>query len=178
LESTLWYSNAADWGGVGDIFTGTHNTWGDPLFDTDGYHLLDGSAAIDAGVDAGVTTDVDGEIRPMGLGYDIGADEFLVCVPLSGVSISGPTQGYADTLYTFTGVVTPAVATPPFTYTWSPEPESGQGAASAAYQWAISGIYTITLAAQSCGGGSDVATHAITIEAGEQYNLYLPLVLK
>jgi hypothetical protein len=78
LESTLWYSNTADWDGAGTIVTGTHNTWGDPLFDTDGYHLLDGSAAIDQGVDAGVTTDVDGEIRPVGLGYDIGADEFYV----------------------------------------------------------------------------------------------------
>jgi hypothetical protein len=76
LEGTLWYSNTADWDGEGATITGAHNTWGAPLFDSDGYHLLDGSAAIDQGVDAGVTTDVDGEARPMGLGYDIGADEF------------------------------------------------------------------------------------------------------
>jgi hypothetical protein len=31
---------------------------------------------IDAGVDAGVVTDIDGESRPMGIAYDIGADEF------------------------------------------------------------------------------------------------------
>jgi uncharacterized repeat protein (TIGR01451 family) len=178
LESTLWRDNTTDWDGAGTIVTGTHNTWGDPLFGADGYHLLDGSAAIDAGVDAGVTTDIDGEMRPMGLGYDIGADEFLVCAPLGSVSISGPTQGYTDTLYTFTGVVTPPVATPPFTYTWSPEPESGQGAASAAYQWAISGTHTITLTAENCGGGSDVATHAITIRAVAQHNVYLPLILR
>jgi hypothetical protein len=40
------------------------------------YHLTVGSAAIDAGVDAGVTTDIDGDTRPQGNGYDIGADEF------------------------------------------------------------------------------------------------------
>ena len=37
--------------------------------------LLPGSAALDAGVDVGVTTDFDGDPRPMGDGHDIGADE-------------------------------------------------------------------------------------------------------
>jgi hypothetical protein len=48
---------------------------GDPNLDV-AYHLQAGSAAIDAGVDAGVTTDIDGEARPWGMGYDIGADEY------------------------------------------------------------------------------------------------------
>jgi len=47
---------------------------GNPAF-ADGYHILPGSAAIDAGVNVGVTTDVDGDPCPSGLGYDIGADE-------------------------------------------------------------------------------------------------------
>jgi parallel beta-helix repeat protein len=75
LESTLWYGNATDWDGAGTIVTGTHNYWGDPLFDADGYHLLDGSAAIDKGVDAGVDTDIDGDSRPQGSAPDLGADE-------------------------------------------------------------------------------------------------------
>jgi len=48
---------------------------GDPKLDGT-YHLQGGSAAIDAGVDAGVTTDIDGDTRPWGAGYDIGADEY------------------------------------------------------------------------------------------------------
>jgi Right handed beta helix region len=75
LVGTLWCSNTVDWGGVGAIVTGTHNHWGDPRFAADGYHLMEGSAAIDVGVEAGVPGDVDGERRPRGLAPDLGADE-------------------------------------------------------------------------------------------------------
>ena len=83
LEATMWgsdtWANTTDWGGAGTIVTGTVNVWGDPVFvdpDAGDYHIGPGSAAIDAGVDAGVTVDVDGEPRPLGMGYDIGSDEF------------------------------------------------------------------------------------------------------
>jgi parallel beta-helix repeat protein len=55
-----------------------HQHAGDPAFAPDGYHLTGSSAAINTGVDAGVTTDIDGEGRPQGSGYDIGADEILL----------------------------------------------------------------------------------------------------
>ncbi len=42
------------------------------------YHLQAGSAAIDAGVEAGVIDDIDKEPRPVGPKPDIGADEFGV----------------------------------------------------------------------------------------------------
>jgi uncharacterized repeat protein (TIGR01451 family) len=51
---------------------------GDPAFvdpDNGDYHIGPGSAAIDAGLDAGVDHDIDGEPRPLGGGYDLGADE-------------------------------------------------------------------------------------------------------
>jgi hypothetical protein len=82
LEGTLWgegiWENETTWGGAGAISTGTINAWGNPHFvDPDGgdYHVNFGSAAIDQGVDAGVTSDMDGDRRPIGAQPDIGADE-------------------------------------------------------------------------------------------------------
>ncbi len=82
LEGTLWgnggWANGTDWGGGGTIVTGTVNLWNDPAFvdpDAGDYHIGPDSAAIDAGVDAGVTSDIDGGIRPVGNLPDIGADE-------------------------------------------------------------------------------------------------------
>jgi parallel beta-helix repeat protein len=87
LEATLWgsgtWANGADGGGAGTIVTGTHNYWGDPAFvnpDAGDYHIGPGSAALDRGVDIGVTLDVDGDPRPIGAGYDLGADEFSTVV--------------------------------------------------------------------------------------------------
>jgi len=76
LEGTLWHGNAKDWDGTGTIVTGTHNYWGDPHFAADGCHLTSAStAAINKGVDAGVTTDIDSELRDSS--PDLGADEFM-----------------------------------------------------------------------------------------------------
>lgn len=99
------------------------------------------------------------------------------CEPITDVGITGPTVGFTNTLSIFTAVITPSIATTPITYTWSPPPNAGgQGTSSAQYQWAIPDLYTITLAAENCGG-SDIATHTITI-ADERWDIYLPLVLK
>ena len=81
LEGTLW-QNGTDWDGYGEIVTGTHNYWGDPRFGADGYHLTAGSAAIDRGINAGVTIDIDGEPRPQGAAPDLGADECWSCITL------------------------------------------------------------------------------------------------
>jgi CSLREA domain-containing protein len=45
------------------------------------YHLSSSSAAIDAGVNAGVTTDFEGDSRPQVSGFDIGYDESPYAVP-------------------------------------------------------------------------------------------------
>jgi predicted outer membrane repeat protein len=77
LEATLWGNNI-DWAGGGTIVTGTVNVWGDADFldpEAGDYHIGAGSAALDVGVDAGVATDIDGDPRPLGAGYDLGADE-------------------------------------------------------------------------------------------------------
>jgi len=84
LNATLWHANTGgNWGGTGAI-THTNDYSGDPAFVADAthpldaqypYHLTDDSAAIDRGVAAGVVTDLDGDARPIGSGYDLGADE-------------------------------------------------------------------------------------------------------
>ena len=82
LEATLWgqgaWANRADSGGAGTVVTGTRNYRGDPDFVAPGagnYHIGIVSAALDKGVNVGIRDDMDGEPRPQGSRYDIGADE-------------------------------------------------------------------------------------------------------
>ena len=50
----------------------------DPLFlGTADYHLSEGSPCIDAGTNAEIYTDMDGETRPYMTGFDMGADEYI-----------------------------------------------------------------------------------------------------
>jgi hypothetical protein len=75
ISHTLFYDNADNGNeGSGPVL-------GDPCFvsmpaEEPGYHLTQCSAAINAGEDAGVTEDYDGDTRPRLGGFDIGADEF------------------------------------------------------------------------------------------------------
>jgi len=74
--STLWHGNGTDSLVEGTLISSS-DLHGDPAFDSDGYHLLPWSLAIDRGLDAGTTVDLDGDERPQGVGHDLGADEFL-----------------------------------------------------------------------------------------------------
>lgn len=96
LQATLW-GNERDWAGGGAILTGTVNVWGPPAFADPGsgdYHLGFGSAALDAGLPAGVSADIDGDPRPIGRGCDLGADEapivmHWIYLPIVGRSGTG-----------------------------------------------------------------------------------------
>jgi parallel beta-helix repeat protein len=78
LDHTLFYSlPGGQVGGPGMVTLHT-GIVGAPRFAMDGYHITPDSAAIDAGLDAGVQRDVDGERRPCGAGADLGADEYCV----------------------------------------------------------------------------------------------------
>jgi hypothetical protein len=76
MDYTLLWNNTTDYAS-GVVHTNDRS--GDPAFVDPAawdYHVGAGSAAIDQGTDAGVTTDWDGDVRPQGSGYDIGADEY------------------------------------------------------------------------------------------------------
>jgi hypothetical protein len=76
-DHTLFYRNGAPVCQNGA--TCTNDVIGDPKFVNPAagdYHIGPDSAAIDAGVNANVTDDIDGGPRPVGIGYDIGADEY------------------------------------------------------------------------------------------------------
>jgi hypothetical protein len=76
--ATLIVSHTLLWGNGDDPVSGTVTIPNPPLFVApaqQNYHLLPASRAVDAGIDVGVSTDVDGEHRPIGDLPDIGADE-------------------------------------------------------------------------------------------------------
>jgi hypothetical protein len=178
LNATLWHANSVtNTSGAGTI-NHTNDRSGDPVFAPDGYHLGSTSAAIDQGVNAGVTTDLDGQSRPQYGGYDLGADEFICATP-TGVTVAGPTKGFVSTTYTFVATVLPADASVPVTYTWSPPPLpthvllSRQSAITSA--WGTPGDYTITVTVANCG---DSRTDAHTITISTARYIYMPLVLR
>ncbi len=87
VDGVLWYANGG--GNTTGAVTIDHAYTGDPMFMGDGYHLTEGSAAIDKGIDAGVANDIDKQSRPQGFGPDLGADEFQL--PATSTPTSTPT---------------------------------------------------------------------------------------
>jgi len=75
-DYNLFFGNGTNM--TGSVGIGGHSVSGDPLFANvvaDDYHLLRGSAAIDAGAASSISQDGDGEPRPQGVAPDIGFDE-------------------------------------------------------------------------------------------------------
>jgi uncharacterized repeat protein (TIGR01451 family) len=80
VDSLLWFNTPLTITQVpGADVSVIHEFTGDPDFldpDTGDYHLGAVSAARDTGLVTGTPTDLDGMVRPMGFGYDLGAYEF------------------------------------------------------------------------------------------------------
>ena len=100
-NANLYYGNIVDQSGT--INGNNGNQFGNPGFmnpATDDYHIGAG-AAIDTGLDAGVFTDIDGDSRPSGAGFDMGFDEAYVDLVISKVvAPAGPVQPGAPITYT------------------------------------------------------------------------------
>jgi len=89
----VWGNGTRDYHLPGTLQPGLHDVQTDPHLVNpagDDDHLRFGSPCIDVGVDAGVATDLDGDLRPLGAGYDIGADEYVVRIYLPLVLRNGP----------------------------------------------------------------------------------------
>ena len=79
-ESSVTVAHTLFWANDEDGLRGSAPVDGEPAFvdpARDEYHITGSSAARDAGVDAGVSDDIDDDPRPSGAGYDIGADELV-----------------------------------------------------------------------------------------------------
>jgi hypothetical protein len=91
LTRSLYFGNTlADTGG-GGVVDISPIRGADPLLKSN-LRLRTGSPAIDAGVNAGVTVDLDGDPRPMGSAPDIGADEATVTVLRVYLPVLGKAQ--------------------------------------------------------------------------------------
>jgi basic membrane protein A len=93
LDHVLWYNTPVTVTTDGTAAILAQNQLTDnPLFvypDTRDFHLTAGSPALDTGMAMpDVTQDIDWQTRPMGLGYDIGADEY----PGAHLSVSAATS--------------------------------------------------------------------------------------
>ncbi len=109
LNGVLWHGNAANTGGAG-VVSVTNAITGPPAFAADGYHLTGDSAALDAGVVSLCLHDIDGEARPSGLGYDIGADEYYFpTLQVNKWAYPDPVQAGAPLTYTIRVVNTSGI---------------------------------------------------------------------
>ncbi len=102
-EYTLWWPEMNV-----EIISGTfsheHDFAGDPDL-TDDHHLSEDSAAIDRGPGAGVSVDFDGQPRPAGAGYDLGADEYADVDLSQSYKSASPKEAVAGNVLTFTLVL-------------------------------------------------------------------------
>lgn len=129
---------------------------GSPLLDAN-YRLQAGSAAIDAGINTGLSHDLDGQYRPQGAAADIGADEYYQLVAPQQLGISGPSTAVAQTAETYSVVLAPMEATQPITYVWQasgldPITHTGGLSDTADLTWNIVGSKIITVVAINAAG--------------------------
>ena len=113
VDGVLWHDTGTPIDAPGATTTRQHEFTGDPRFAADGYHLRPGaSAALDRGSPIDNNRDVDGQLRPMGGGRDLGADEQMPSVPV------GPAIGGGLNFWNLMGPGGITVTVPPGAFTF------------------------------------------------------------
>jgi hypothetical protein len=180
-DANLFFGNRANT--VGGVISGIQDISGDPRFADpahDDYHLAAGSAAIDSVGPFNIFTDIDGEMRPFGLRFDAGFDEY-VPTPISGLSIVvspiptttlGRPTSFAARI---------AKGTSPITYTWDfGDRTPSQSGAYVSHIYALRGDFTATVTATNSMGRVSTAlqVHIVAAQPDPTPNsqVYLPLL--
>lgn len=175
-DFNLFFNNMTDIQGV--VSGGANNASGDPEFIApalDNYHLGAGSAAIDAGTDAGIVTDYDGETRPQDAGFDTGYDEVSYIAGLAATFTPDPAIVALPT--TFTATVTRGIG---ISYAWN----FGDGTAIVAgnpviHTFTSAGEFPVTVtASNTMGAVSATLTVTVAPTGTPQHELLLPLLAR
>lgn len=156
----------------GTIMSGGHSITGTAAFyDTAMYTLTAASAALDAGVNAGVSTDFQGDPRPLEAGIDIGWDELLF--PISGLSAanSSPTPLGAVTFFTAT-----LSAGSNVTYQWNFGDGNLGSGANPTHTYTTTGNYNAIVTATNRISSASAST-VVTITQSS-FELFLPIVIR
>lgn len=101
IYEALGATATASYCNIEGVYPGTENITADPLFinsENGDYHIQFLSPCRDAGTSSNAPdTDIDGDARPIGNGYDIGADE---CTQLFQVGVPAGQDDVNNVLYT------------------------------------------------------------------------------
>ena len=122
VNGVLWHNTPVTLSQeAGPVVTVQNQCQGNPAFVNPSawdYHIGATSAAVDAGIEAGITMDMDGEARPFDAGPDLGADERATtgttAEPATASAITSTVGGLTTTVQIPTGAVTESTA---LTYT-------------------------------------------------------------
>ena len=127
------------------------------------YHLQSDSPCIDSGTTLPeVTDDFDGNSRPYGAWYDIGAYEYVGENPLLVASCAAsPTSGEVPLTVNFTGSATGG--TEPYTYSWDFGDSTSSSEQNPSHTYSDSGDYTVTLNVTDSQSNQD--SDSLTINA-------------
>jgi len=139
-------------------------------------HLQPGSPCIDAGTSEGAPDDdIDGDARPQGAGYDMGADEYNGTLPPPVAHFSAsPTSGIAPLTVNFTDQSTGQITS----WSWDFGDGSTSTEQSPSHTYNNSGIYTVTLTvAGPEGSDKETKTDYIKVRSPARVMPWIPLLL-